>query len=171
MKKHISSFLNSSNICILEQTSMPVPGTSRPRNALCASTSSASTAGATTRATATRTSCPWTTASRAFWGSAWNCPRTSKWTTTCGWSGRSSPNLFHGKNCYSENPQLSVRSSDKDLVITDRRIIITLIIHVLYSWKCSQMWIWIIVPLHFFKWWTLVTFLTVAPADFSLKKS
>lgn len=123
-----------------EQTSMPVPGTSRPRSALCAPTSSASTAAATTRATATRTSCPWTTASRAFWGSAWNCPRTSKWTTTCGWSGRSSPNLFHGKNCYSEKPQLSVRSSDKDSVIADRRIIITQIIHILYSWRCSQMW-------------------------------
>lgn len=93
------------------QTWMPVPGTSRLRNALCAPTSSASIAAATTRATATRTSCPWITACRAFWGSAWTYPRTSKWTTTCGWSGRSSPSRFHGKNCYSENTQLSGRSS------------------------------------------------------------
>lgn len=87
----------------LEQTWTLVPGTSRPRSALCGPTSNASTVAATTRATATRTSCLWTTACKAFWDSGWTYPRTSKWTTTSGWSGRSSPNLFHGKNCYSEN--------------------------------------------------------------------
>lgn len=85
-------------------------GTSRPRSVLCGPTSNASTVAATTRATATRTSCLWTTACRAFWDSGWTCLRTSKWIMTSGWSGRFSPNLFPGKNCYSENQQLSTSS-------------------------------------------------------------
>lgn len=152
---------------VLGQILMPVRGTSRLRNALCAPTSSASIAAATTRATATRTSCPWITACRAFWGSAWTYPRTSKWTTTCGWSGRSSPSLFHGKNCYSENTQLSGRSS---------------MTYCIDHWsmhyynsnhscsappggskKSSRCGLWVIVPLSFFKWWA---FLTATPADF-----
>lgn len=82
---------------------MLVPGTSRPRSVLCGPTSSASIVDATTRATATRTSSLWTTVCKVSWDSGWTCPRTSKWITTFGWSGRSSPNLFPGKNCYSEN--------------------------------------------------------------------
>lgn len=87
----------------LEQTWTLVPGTSRLRSVLCGQTSNASTAAAMTRTTATRTFCLWTTACRASWDSGWTCLRTSKWTMTCGWSGRSSPNLFHGRSCSSED--------------------------------------------------------------------
>lgn len=87
----------------LPQTWMLVPGTSRLRSVLCGPTLNALTVAATTRVTATRTSCLWTTACKVFWDSGWTYLRTSKLTTTSGWSGRSSPNLFHGKSCYSEN--------------------------------------------------------------------
>lgn len=87
---------------LCEQIWTLVRGTSRPRSALYEPTSSASTAAATTRATAIPTSCLWTTVCKVFWANEWTCPRTSKWTTTFGWRGKSSPNLFPGKNCYSE---------------------------------------------------------------------
>lgn len=86
----------------VEQTWTPGRGTSRPRSVPCGPTSSASTAGATTRTTATRTSCPWTTACRASWDSGWTCPRTLRWTTTSGWSARSSPSPSRGRSCSSE---------------------------------------------------------------------
>lgn len=89
---------------------MLVPGTSRLKSVLCGPTSNASTAAATTKVTVTRTSCPWTTVCKVFWDSGSICPRTSKWTTIYGWSGRSSRNQFHGKNCYSENRQPSTSS-------------------------------------------------------------
>lgn len=87
----------------IEQIWMLVPGTSRLRNAPCGPTSNASTVAATTRATAIQTFCLWTTACRVFWDRGWTCLRTSKWTMTFGWSGKSSPSPYPGKSCCSEN--------------------------------------------------------------------
>lgn len=86
---------------------MLVPGTFRLKSVLCGPTLNASTAAAMTKVTVTRTSCPWTTVCKVFWDSGSICLRTSKWTMIYGWSGRSSQNPFHGKNCYSEKQQPS----------------------------------------------------------------
>lgn len=90
-------------VSCLPQISTLVPGTSKLRSVPCEQTSSASTAAATTRATATQSLCLWTTVCKVFWDNGSICPRTFKWTTTFGWSGKSSPNLFPGRNCSSEN--------------------------------------------------------------------
>lgn len=84
------------------QTWMPGPGTSRQRNVPCVPASSASTRVATTGHTATLIFCLWTTACRACWASVWTCPRISRSTTTCGWSGRSSPDPSPGRSCCSD---------------------------------------------------------------------
>lgn len=99
---HITSPALFDTLCLWEQIWTPVPGTSRPRSVPCGPASNASIAAATTRATAIQTSFPWTTAYRASWDSEWTCRRTSRWTTTFGWSARSSPNPFLGRNCCSE---------------------------------------------------------------------
>lgn len=102
----------------LEQIWTLVPGTSRLRSVLCGPTSNASTVAAMTRATATQTSCLWTIVCRVSWDSGWTCPRTSKWIMTFGWSGKSSPNLFPGRNCYSENQPNSFSQEIRPTVLS-----------------------------------------------------
>ncbi|XP_061663544.1 striatin-interacting protein 1 homolog isoform X2 [Syngnathoides biaculeatus] len=84
-------------------------GTSKRRSAPCGRASRSSTAGATTK-TATATSPPWTTACRAYWGSAWTCPTTSTTATRCGWRGRSSRSPSSGRaSCRSRDDGWGVR--------------------------------------------------------------
>ena len=85
-------------VLLSSQISMHGPGTSRRRSAPCVRASRSSTAAATTR-TRTATSCPWTTACRACWASAWTCPRTSTTATRCGWRGRCSRSRSSGRGC------------------------------------------------------------------------
>lgn len=101
IKRFVVSELNES--CLWQQIWTLARGISRRKNAPYVPTSNGSTAAAMIRTRATPNSSRWTTACKACWDSGSTFRKTSKWTTTSGWSGRSFPNPFPGKNSCSEH--------------------------------------------------------------------